>query len=197
MREREKEQRLVGHRWPSGRTRIFLSATYALSRRGVREVCSASYASDRQDGIAQTSRHDTTTGARNSLISVARMHDLPLSVRPVVAVIRRRAFACPSTEPGFTRVTPFRNTAARPLCPRSEGIISSSGARTRRSGSGTESHPPPRPTRSDPLLEAFRLELSRIGLQLLSDAIDRWIETTDESKYGKFVFLTIVSEFRF
>lgn len=75
----------------------------------------ASYASDRQDGIAQTSRHDTTTGARNSLISVARMHDLPLSVRPVVAVIRRRAFACPSSEPGFTRVTPFRNTAARAL----------------------------------------------------------------------------------
>lgn len=79
------------------------------------EACSASYASDRQDGIAQTSRHDTATGARNSLISVARMHDLPLSVRPVVAVIRRRAFACPSSEPGFTRVTPFRNTAARAL----------------------------------------------------------------------------------
>lgn len=102
------------------------------------EACSASYASDRQDGIAQTSRHDTATGARNSLISVARMHDLPLSVRPVVAVIRRRAFACPSSEPGFTRVTPFRNTAAQHLCPRSEGIISSSGARTRSSGSGTE-----------------------------------------------------------
>ena len=121
---------------------------HARTRLHTRPLATTSYKSDSQDGIAQTSRHDTRLRARNSLsrwlacaicVRLSSSHSRRvvgcwLSPRP--AVIRRRAFACPTSELDFTRVTPFRNSRA--AAPHRKELFPAAGPRTRSSSSRTQ-----------------------------------------------------------